>query len=412
MFKQLFTKNPYKCYLSTQQKLWCETFSIKFHSKTSSERKQLGGYEYEEDTSGFKNILAVTNTHLEIKETTSNKRLEVNFEWLRENCRCASCYNGVTNQRNICIFDLKTDIQPTTFSLFHNTLKIGWNDGHHSEYDLDWLRVQNRAEDIPAEILWSGDMSAHVEYVTASDVKSKEGITRLIKSLLDYGVGFVTNVKHNIQSTEEIIRCIGPPQKTLFGTMWEFTNKMEHLDSAYSNIALDAHTDTSYFIEPAGLIIFHCMERNCEGGKTLLVDGFRAAKEVELESPDLYHCLRTVPTEFQYIEKGYHLTSLSTMIQHSLHGRINQIRYNLYDRSARQPLQSVLFYRSLRKLAAAVRKPKAEWWLTLEPGTVVFINNWRVLHGRSAFYGQRTMGGAYLHMGNFLSRARSLALIT
>uniref|UniRef100_A0A1B6ERZ6 Uncharacterized protein n=1 Tax=Cuerna arida TaxID=1464854 RepID=A0A1B6ERZ6_9HEMI len=54
MFKQLFVKNPYKCYLSTQQQLWCEPFSIKFYSKTSNKRRQLGGYEYKEDTLGFK----------------------------------------------------------------------------------------------------------------------------------------------------------------------------------------------------------------------------------------------------------------------------------------------------------------------------------------------------------------------
>uniref|UniRef100_A0A1B6LQH5 trimethyllysine dioxygenase n=1 Tax=Graphocephala atropunctata TaxID=36148 RepID=A0A1B6LQH5_9HEMI len=251
MFKHFLSNNRFKLCLAVQKQLQSNPHSVKLYSKTASQRKQLGGFEYKEDTSGFKNSVAVTNTHLEVKETTHEK-LEFGFEWLRENCRCTSCYNGITNQRNVQIFDIRTDIQPTNFSLSHNNLKIVWNDGHHSEYALDWLRVQSRDEASPTEVLWSGDMSAHVEYVTASEIKTRNGITRLIKSLLEYGVGFVTNVKPDIQTTKEVIRHIGPPQQTLFGSMWEFSDTMDHLDTAYSNVALDAHTDTSYFIQPAG----------------------------------------------------------------------------------------------------------------------------------------------------------------
>uniref|UniRef100_A0A8D8LZZ9 Trimethyllysine dioxygenase, mitochondrial n=1 Tax=Cacopsylla melanoneura TaxID=428564 RepID=A0A8D8LZZ9_9HEMI len=45
------------------------------------------------------------------------------------------------------------------------------------------------------------------------------------------------------------------------------------------------------------------------------------------------------------------------------------------------------------------------------PGRVLFINNWRVLHGRSSYRGQRTLTGCYVTMGNLLSRARMLKLI-
>lgn len=89
-------------------------------------------------------------------------------------------------------------------------------------------------------------------------------------------------------------------------------------------------------------------------------------------------------------------------------------RYNLYDRSSRVPQPesaTAMFYRALRCLSSAVRRPEAVWWLTLQPGTVVFVNNWRVLHGRSAYMGRRTMTGAYITMSSLLSRARGLKLI-
>lgn len=68
------------------------------------------------------------------------------------------------------------------------------SDGHKSVYDLEWITSQTKVESGPQEVLWSGDVSREVEHVTANEVKSQHGITRLVKSLLQYGVGFVTDV--------------------------------------------------------------------------------------------------------------------------------------------------------------------------------------------------------------------------
>ena len=49
-----------------------------------------------------------------------------------------------------------------------------------------------------------------------------------------------------------------------------------------------------------------------------------------------------------------------------------------------------------------------EMWIGLEGGTVVAFNNWRVLHGRSGFTGERRMVGCYLNMDDFQSRVQVL----
>jgi len=45
-----------------------------------------------------------------------------------------------------------------------------------------------------------------------------------------------------------------------------------------------------------------------------------------------------------------------------------------------------------------------EYWTMLVPGRAVIFDNWRVLHGRSAFKGKRTMCGAYIGIDQFESR--------
>lgn len=52
------------------------------------------------------------------------------------------------------------------------------------------------------------------------------------------------------------------------------------------------------------------------------------------------------------------------------------------------------------------------WKHCLEPGTVVIYNNWRMLHGRTSYTGKRFFGGCYVSMSEFLSKARTLDLIS
>jgi trimethyllysine dioxygenase len=42
----------------------------------------------------------------------------------------------------------------------------------------------------------------------------------------------------------------------------------------------------------------------------------------------------------------------------------------------------------------------------LAPGEAMLFDNWRVLHGRKAYAGKRTLCGAYLNHEDFESRLR------
>lgn len=54
----------------------------------------------------------------------------------------------------------------------------------------------------------------------------------------------------------KLIQTIGPPRMTFYGDITEMTNKsleeMEHKDTAWSNTALPAHNDGTYFYDSPG----------------------------------------------------------------------------------------------------------------------------------------------------------------
>jgi trimethyllysine dioxygenase len=54
-------------------------------------------------------------------------------------------------------------------------------------------------------------------------------------------------------ATEELLKSIAFIRETHYGGFYDFTADLASKDTAYTNIALEAHTDTTYFSDPAGL---------------------------------------------------------------------------------------------------------------------------------------------------------------
>lgn len=77
------------------------------------------------------------------------------------------------------------------------------------------------------------------------------------------------------------------------------------------------------------------------------------------------------------------------------------------------PQQKMMqFYKHFTALAKEVQSSENEWRFQLEPGTVCIFDNWRLLHGRSAFNGRREMVGCYVARRDFLSVARRYGIIS
>lgn len=117
-----------------------------------------------------------------------------------------------------------------------------------------------------------------------------------------YGLVFVDGTPFDDAShTKKLLERIGPIRETHYGGFYDFIPDMAKADTAYTNIALPAHTDTTYFTDPAGLQAFHMLSHTpspnepegaaASGGESLLVDGFRAAQLLKKEAPTLFDAL-------------------------------------------------------------------------------------------------------------------------
>lgn len=112
----------------------------------------------------------------------------------------------------------------------------------------------------------------------------------------------------------------------------------------------------------------------------------------------------------EYIEDGRHHKHAAPIINlNRVTGEIEQIRFNLDDRA---PIKNVPagkvreFYRDLKVLANEIENPDNRAVFKLQPGTVMIFDNWRILHGRLAYTGKRTMTGCYVARTEYQSALR------
>ncbi|EPQ32483.1 uncharacterized protein PFL1_00677 [Pseudozyma flocculosa PF-1] len=301
------------------------------------------------------------------------------------------------------------------------------------------------------KVLWGKGIGSSPPTVRYDDVMaSDEGVLKWLTKVAQYGFCFVQGVPPTPEDTEALVRRIAFIRETHYGGFWDFTSDLSHGDTAYTDLALQAHTDTTYFTDPAGLQLFHLLSHTASkslsaaagsssssspsssssssassssagggsastsgpsGGESLLVDGFLAAEVLRDVHPDAYDVLSRVRVRTHsagdegilirpLFESGY------PILEHDDRGALVRVRYNNDDRSVLRIDEADVeaFYDALRKWDAILRNDEGEFWQQLKPGTALIFDNHRVLHGRSAFVGNRRLCGAYINHDDYRSR--------
>ncbi|KAL0073861.1 trimethyllysine dioxygenase [Phycomyces blakesleeanus] len=384
-------------------------------------RKQLQG------TGAVPQRVGLANDKQIYVDWNARKTSTFHHFWLRDHCHCDQCYHPITRQRLVDTFTIPRDIQPVATDSTEEGLRLTWPDGHQSLYLWDWLHthsyspVLRSSEPLQGKLpkLWDVSIAKNLPTVEFEQVmETKEGLKEWLYQLETFGISFVENVPITIEATEQLGRRISFLRESHYSKgMWCVAADLSHADTAYTTLPLDAHTDNTYFTEPSGLQMFHKLEVDGTGGDSLFVDGFNVAEELKKLSPTAYRTLSNtrIPSHSAGDEdilivptpRGY------PILNHGPDGQLFQVRYNNNDRSTVDHLSSSQleeFYDALFLWSKILKDKKNELWNTLDPGRAVIFDNWRVLHGRAAFTGQRKLCGAYFPWDDYKSRARTVRM--
>lgn len=353
--------------------------------------------------------------------------------WLRDHCPCSKCLHPDTKQRQVKTFELDPDVQATDVQSTAEGLRVIWSqDQHQSLYPWEWLANHIPFSAAPTakhprqdwvHINGTRAQDSHVNYDEI--MSSEDGLGRFLHNIRTAGFSFIPNTPATPEATEKLLNRISFIRPTQYGAFWDFTSEAKPVDTAYTNLSLPLHTDTTYFNEPAGLQLFHCLKVATQGGgQSTFSDTFAAATKLYKLNPDYYNILSSV----RIASHASGSSSFGTFMNNATHAggypvfshsvphirphpkHLTQVRWNNDDRHSSTQWPShermIVWYRAAKVWQEFLASEEFQWEVQLQPGEPVIFDNWRIAHGRKAFEGQRRICGGYIGMDEFLARGR------
>lgn len=363
-----------------------------------------------------------TRDGLEVTFAGDDVAVSFSWFWLRDHGRDADSYNRDTQQRLVDTFSIPQDVAPVDVRISDDlaTIEIDWSDAPttmipgsllaevegHAAGNHDLLAANKR-------VLWDRTATLPAIPTVSFDalMGSDEELTAWLENIVIYGFCVVEGVPATEEATADLAQRMGRIEETIFGGMWMLSAEIEdHDDSAYSTQYLEPHTDSSYYHDAPGLQMFNCLQFDGRGGESILVDGFAIADRIRAEHPHAYDTLTRCSVPGQYLEPGVHLRAERPPFRLDAKGELQQLTFNNYDRAAFHlpDAEARNFYHAYKLLHTHVTNEENWLKIPLRPGTAVIFDNWRTLHGRMGYVGQRVFCGCYFNRTELESNLRVL----
>ena len=346
----------------------------------------------------------------------------IHYLWLRDNCTCRQCGTTETGARVLRLIDIPEDVSPERAGVEDGALTIRWRpDGHRSRYEPDWLRQHFWSGESVANArrTWGAEISKNLTRRTCAEVRdSEEERLALVERIHRDGVALLSGVGPSREAFEEAAALIGSIRSYSYEAISDIFVEPEAPIAptdplaqrlAYSGAALSLHVDESFRGTQPGLVLFQCVEADTEGGgESVLVDGFRLSELLEDRMPDAFEVLSRIATTFRRRHEGFDYYTQTPVFTLDASGAV--VRFCWAEKSAapiRAPehlIESI--YAARRALLELIHDDSLQARIALRPGDLLIADNYRVMHGRTAYRGRRHLRHCHVDRDEMYSRYR------
>ena len=333
--------------------------------------------------------------------------------WLRDHAKDEDSWDHRSNQRKIFTakLDPKLHIKKAILKDNGKSVDILWSDlkkpiNYSSNF---FLENSNKSQKINNNIkIWDKKDIGEEIYTDFQSTITNDGFKEFLEKLYKFGFVVIQNCKTEMSSVEKIANKIGYGGESIFGGLWSFESNNDMADSAYTQDELRPHTDSTYSNDAPGLQLLLCCHYEATGGESIMVDGFKIAEKIYKENRDLYTLLSEIEVTGQYIGDGVFLEAKRPIFKLNSNKELVQVSFNNYDRAAfrMDDEKTLKFYDAIREFDLIANNREYQWRHILKPGELLIFNNWRILHGRGSFKGDRKMSGCYINKEDFDSSCR------
>ncbi len=338
--------------------------------------------------------------------------------WLRERVTDDESFDARSGQRLYETAKLDPDLQIKRAEITPDGyMSLAFSDGHQSKLRPDSLACEIgqscNHETLPAPKSWTAETGrrAPIDWETLDNPKV---LKSMLRDFLKDGYCIMENTPTERDSLLRLARRFGFVRDTHWGQLFNVEKKPAASDIAYTDAALGAHTDNPYREPIPGLQYLHCLENGVAGGLSTLADGIAIAEQLRAEAPEQADVLEQVSVRFRYEGERAILENYGPIIERDHAGIVRRMR--LSSRLDFVPALDVntldLFYKGRRRLDELANSDAYQIRFPFKKGTLLMMDNYRLLHGRTAFdghEGRRHLQGCYTDHDGVSSLYRMLA---
>ena len=244
-------------------------------------------------------------------------------------------------------------------------------------------------------------------------MSSNQVLRETLQTVGSRGVACVRGIPVEMDQLEYFAQRVGPVKETNWGRVTDVKNMPNPYDLTVTTRSLSAHADNPYRHPAPGYIFMHCIKNSASGGVSTLIDGFHAAEKLRKDDPEAFQDLTTIQPNFTHIDYSAILNDTGPLIQTDERGDITRIRFS--NRTEQIPPLSpdILnrYYRARKAFARYIFSEEFTVNIKLTPGDGFIWDNYRILHGRTAFdesTGMRHMRHCYMDRDTLSSRFKCL----
>jgi gamma-butyrobetaine dioxygenase len=233
-------------------------------------------------------------------------------------------------------------------------------------------------------------------------------LERALGDVVTFGLVRLVGAGADSEVVDRAVARFGHIRETNYGRRFEVRTLTAPDHLAYTNRALEPHTDNPYRDPAPTLQLLHCRRNAGAGGATYFVDGLALAEDLRREDPDAFLRLATRQVPFAYrAASGAVYEARSPAIRLDADGAVRGLRVN--HRALGQvdfaPVETALWYRAYLRFVGAADAPDRRVTFHLAPGDLVIFDNERLLHGRTEITGpaDRLLEGCYADRDGLLA---------
>ena len=375
----------------------------------------------------FKSIKVIDSGKAILLSRKDGSKIRYHSTWLRDNASDAKTRDRNNGQRLISISDIPVGTYIQSASLDEKGKNITLNflpNKKQVKFSSRWLETHaydNRKNNSKVWInpdlkIWSNTTIKSIPIINYKTAKSnKKLLLKWLKSLHCYGFAKITGCEKKSGTVIKIAKLFGYVRETNYGKWFDVKSKTNAVNLAYTNLALQAHTDNPYRNPVPTIQILHCLKSSTKGGDSKVVDGFNAAFQLKKINKKYFNLLSKYCSRFEFKgKKNVHLKSRFPMIGLSPDSELISIHFN--NRSVAPivdvPYEDMLnYYKAYRKFSDIINDPTMAVNFKLNPGDCFIVDNTRVLHARTAYLtaGSRWLQGCYADKDGLLSTISTLS---